>query len=134
MPFLFIELSVLINSCSYKHGIPKDSSGDGGGYVFDCRVIANPGKLEEYKALNGKDKPVIEFLDQQSDVNEFLSNTFALVDMSVDKYEERNFSHLLVSYGCTGGQHRSVYCAERLAEHMRESHNVRITRWHRELD
>ncbi len=127
-------LTVSINSFSYKHGIPKDSKGHGGGYVFDCRVMTNPGKLEEYKALNGKDKPVIEFLDQQSDVNEFLSNTFALVDMSVDKYEERNFSHLLVSYGCTGGQHRSVYCAERLAEHLRESQNVRITRWHRELD
>lgn len=127
-------LTVSINSFSYKHGIPKDPNGHGGGYVFDCRVMTNPGKLEEYRELNGKDKPVIEFLDQQSDVNEFLSNTFSLVDMSVDKYEERNFSHLLVSYGCTGGQHRSVYCAERLAEHLRESQNVRITRWHRELD
>jgi RNase adaptor protein for sRNA GlmZ degradation len=84
--------------------------------------------------MNGKHKPVIEYLDQQSDADEFLNNTFSLVDMSVDKYEERNFSHLLVSYGCTGGQHRSVYCAERLAEHLRESQNVRITRWHRELD
>ena len=127
-------LTVSINSFSYKHGIPKDPYGHGGGYVFDCRVITNPGKLEQFKEMNGKHKPVIDFLDQQSDANEFLSSTFSLVDMSVDKYEERNFSHLLVSYGCTGGQHRSVYCAERLAEHLRESQNVRITRWHRELD
>ncbi|RLE06070.1 MAG: hypothetical protein DRJ13_00875 [Bacteroidetes bacterium] len=127
-------LTVSINSFSYKHGIPKDPYGHGGGYVFDCRVISNPGKLEQFKEMNGKHEPVIEYLDQQSDADEFLNNTFSLVDMSVDKYEERNFSHLLVSYGCTGGQHRSVYCAERLAEHLRESQNVRITRWHRELD
>ena len=70
----------------------------------------------------------------QADVNEFLSNSFALVDMSVDKYEERNFSHLMVGFGCTGGQHRSVYCAEKLAGHLRESQNVQVTLWHRELD
>jgi aminoglycoside/choline kinase family phosphotransferase len=127
-------LRVSINSFSYKHGIPDDPNGHGGGYVFDCRVITNPGKLEQYKELNGKHKPVIEFLDQQGDVNEFLSSTFSLVDMSVDNYEERNYSHLLVSFGCTGGQHRSVYCAERLAEHLRESQSVRIALWHRELD
>ena len=127
-------LTVHINSFSYKHGIPDDSHGHGGGYVFDCRVMTNPGKEEAYKCLSGKDKEVIEFLNQQGDVNEFLSSAFSLVDMSVDKYEERNFSHLMVSFGCTGGQHRSVYCAERLAEHLRESQNVQITLWHRELD
>ena len=127
-------LRVSINSFSYKHGIPDDPNGHGGGYVFDCRAITNPGKLEQYKELNGKHKPVIEFLDQQGDVNEFLNSAFSLVDMSVDNYEERNYSHLLVSFGCTGGQHRSVYCAERLAEHLRESQSVRITLWHRELD
>jgi aminoglycoside/choline kinase family phosphotransferase len=127
-------LTVHINSFSYKHGIPDDSHGHGGGYVFDCRVMTNPGKEEAYKCLTGKDKEVIEFLNQQGDVNEFLSPAFSLVDMSVDKYEERNFSHLMVSFGCTGGQHRSVYCAERLAEHLRESQNVQITLWHRELD
>ncbi len=127
-------LTVNINSFSYMHGIPEDSSGHGGGYVFDCRVISNPHRVDQLKELNGKDKPVIEFLEQQSDVNEFLSSTFSLVDMSVDKYDERNFTHLRVSYGCTGGQHRSVYCAERLAEHLRDSQNVRVTLWHRELD
>ena len=127
-------LTVNINSFSYKNGIPEDPNGHGGGYVFDCRVIANPHRVGHLKDLNGKEKPVIEFLEQQSDVNEFLSSTFSLVDMSVDKYEERNFTHLRVNYGCTGGQHRSVYCAERLAEHLRESQNVRVTLWHRELD
>jgi aminoglycoside/choline kinase family phosphotransferase len=127
-------LTVSINSFSYKEGIPEDPNGHGGGYVFDCRVMTNPGKLDQYRELSGKDKPVIEFLEQQSDVNEFLSSSFSLVDMSVDKYEERNFSHLLVSFGCTGGEHRSVYCAERLAVHLRESQNVRVTLWHRELD
>jgi len=127
-------LTVSINSFSFRHGIPDDPNGHGGGYVFDCRVITNPGKLDQYKDLNGKEKPVIEFLTQQGDVNEFLSNAFSLVDMSVDKYEERNFSHLMVSFGCTGGQHRSVYCAERLRAHLRESHSVQITLWHRELD
>ena len=127
-------LTVSINSFSYKEGIPEDPNGHGGGYVFDCRVMTNPGKLDQYRELSGKDKPVIEFLEQQSDVNEFLRSSFSLVDMSVDKYEERNFSHLLVSFGCTGGEHRSVYCAERLAVHLRESQNVRVTLWHRELD
>jgi len=127
-------LTVHINSFSYKHGIPDDPHGHGGGYVFDCRVVTNPGKLVAYKCLTGKDKPVIEYLDVQADVNEFLSSSFALVDMSVDKYEERNFSHLMVGFGCTGGQHRSVYCAEKLAAHLRESQNVQVTLWHRELD
>ncbi|MEN8227549.1 MAG: RNase adapter RapZ [Bacteroidota bacterium] len=127
-------LTVSINSFSYKHGVPDDPNGHGGGYVFDSRVITNPGRIEEYKCLTGKDKPVVDFLNQQEDVSEFLDMAFSLVDMSVDKYEERNFTHLMVSFGCTGGQHRSVYCAERLAEHLRESQSVQITLWHREQD
>jgi aminoglycoside/choline kinase family phosphotransferase len=127
-------MTVSINSFSYKHGIPDDPNGHGGGYVFDCRVITNPGHLEQYREMNGKHKPVIEYLDQQGDSHEFLSNVFSLVDMTIDKYEERKYTHLLVSFGCTGGHHRSVYCAERLAEHLRESQSVRVTLWHRELD
>lgn len=127
-------LTVSVNSFSYKHGLPNDPHGHGGGYVFDCRVITNPGRLDQYCKMNGKDKEVIAFLDQESDANEFLSSAFSMVDMSIDKYEERNFSHLSVNFGCTGGQHRSVYCAERLAEHLRESQSVRISIWHRELD
>jgi aminoglycoside/choline kinase family phosphotransferase len=125
---------VSINSFSYQHGIPDDPSGHGGGYVFDCRVITNPGKLDEYRSLTGKDEAVRSYLDQQGEVNEFLSNAFSMVDMSVDRYEERSYTHLMVSFGCTGGQHRSVYCAERLAQHLRESQNVQVTLWHRELD
>ena len=127
-------LTVSINSFSYKHGLPDDPNGHGGGYVFDCRVITNPGRQEQYKSLSGKDDAVRDYLDQQPDASEFLSSVNALVDMSVDKYEDRSYSHLMVSFGCTGGQHRSVYCAEKLLEHLRESQNVQITLWHRELD
>jgi len=127
-------LVVSINSFSYQHGIPDDSSGHGGGYVFDCRVITNPGKMEEYRSLTGKDEAVRTFLDQDGQANEFLSNAFSMVDMSVDRYEKRSYKHLMVSFGCTGGHHRSVYCAERLAQHLRESQNVQVTLWHRELD
>jgi len=127
-------MTVSINSFSYKHGIPDDPTGHGGGYVFDCRVITNPGHLDQYREMNGKHKPVIEYLEQQGDSHEFLSNVFSLVDMTIDKYEERKYTHLSVSFGCTGGHHRSVYCAERLAEHLRESQSVRISLWHRELD
>lgn len=127
-------LTVSVNSFSFKHGIPGDPSGHGGGYVFDCRVITNPGKLEQYRPMNGKDKPVVDFLEQHQDVHEFMSSVTSLVDMSVDTYEDRGFTNLMVSFGCTGGQHRSVYCAERLAAHLRESQNVRVALWHREQD
>ncbi len=127
-------LTVSINSFSYLRGIPDDPHGHGGGYVFDCRVITNPGKLPVYRELTGRDQPVIDFLGRQTDVTDFLNNAFSLVDMSVDKYEERSYTHLMVSFGCTGGQHRSVYCAERLAAHLRESQSVQISIWHRELD
>jgi aminoglycoside/choline kinase family phosphotransferase len=127
-------LSVSISSFAYKNGIPEDSSGNGGGYVFDCRAIHNPGRYEEFKPLNGKDKPVVDFFSKESDMHEFLSNVFALVDMSVENYEDRNFTNLMVSFGCTGGQHRSVYCAERMAEHLRQKYSVDVSLWHREQD
>ncbi len=127
-------LTVFINSFSFTHGIPDDPHGHGGGFVFDCRALTNPGRIEKYKKLTGKDKEVIEFLGGEEDVEEFLINAFSLVDQSVDNYEERNFSSLTVNFGCTGGQHRSVFCAERLAEHLHENQTVRITLWHRELD
>lgn len=127
-------LNVSINSFSYKHGIPDDPHGHGGGYVFDCRALINPGRVEKYKKLTGKDREVIEFLSGQDDVEEFLNSAFSLVDLSADNYEERKFPSLMVSFGCTGGQHRSVYCAERLAEHLRDNQAVRVTLWHREMD
>lgn len=128
------NLSVFVSSFSYKHGLPEDNAGHGGGYVFDCRAIHNPGKYEEYKLLTGKDKAVIDFFAKENDMHEFLNHVFALIDMSVETYENRNFTNLMVSFGCTGGQHRSVYCAERLAAHLREKYSVQVSLWHREQD
>jgi len=127
-------LSVSITSFSFKKGIPKDNSGNGGGFVFDCRAIHNPGRYEKYKNVTGKDKLVIDFFEKEHDMHEFLNHVFAIIDMSVEKYEERQFTHLMVNFGCTGGQHRSVYSAEKLAAHLRQKYSVEITLWHREQD
>jgi aminoglycoside/choline kinase family phosphotransferase len=119
-------LQIAINSFSYRRGLPKDDSGNGGGYVFDCRSIHNPGRYEPYKHLTGRDKPVIDFLESQSNVKDFLSSIISIVDMSIEAYIERGFEHLQVNFGCTGGQHRSVYCAETLGKHIREKYNLKV--------
>ena len=127
-------LEVKIISFAYKKGIPDDSSGNGGGYVFDCRAINNPGKYERYSVFTGLDEQVIRFLEEESEVNDFLNNVYMLVDASVKRYQDRGFTNLMVCFGCTGGQHRSVYCAQHLADHLLKKFNVKIVLIHRELN
>jgi len=128
------KLKVTIYSFSFKKGIPSDSHGNGGGFVFDCRGIINPGRFEEYKLLTGADLEVVNFLESKTKVSEFLSHVFKLVDMTVENYIQRKFTHLMVSFGCTGGQHRSVYCANKLAEHLKENFELDVNLIHRELE
>ena len=120
-------LVVKINSFSYKKsGIPKDKSENGGGFVFDCRGILNPGRFEEFKVLTGRDKSVKDFLEQQTKMQEFLNSVYNVVDISVEDYIKRGFGSLMVSFGCTGGQHRSVYAADALVRHLRNKFGVKI--------
>lgn len=124
-------LTVDVVSFSYKRGIPDDTSGNGGGFVFDCRAIHNPGRYEPYKKLTGMDAPVIEFLEKESNIAEFLENAYSLVDNMVDTYKRRGFTHIQVCCGCTGGQHRSVYSAEHIARHVADKFGVRVVVTHK---
>lgn len=128
------RLTIRISSFSYKKGIPKDPSGNGGGFVFDCRAIHNPGKYAEYKHLTGKDPQVQQFLEEKSTMADFLEPVFKLVSHSVEVYSLRGFSHLCVNFGCTGGQHRSVYAAEKLAEYLKNNYPVEVVLQHVEQD
>ena len=112
------KLLVRIYSFSYRKGIPEDDSGNGGGYVLDCRGVPNPGRLPEYRGMTGMDSPVVEFLKGLPETEDFARHTAALADMHIDNYLKRGFSDLMLCFGCTGGRHRSVYFAERLAEHI----------------
>lgn len=127
------RLHVKIFSFSYKKGIPADDSGNGGGYVFDCRSVNNPGKYEYYRQFTGMDAEVKKFLEDDGEILTFLGNVYALVDAHVKRFIERKFTSLQVCFGCTGGQHRSVYSAEHLAEHLSKKFDVRVTLTHREL-
>jgi RNase adaptor protein for sRNA GlmZ degradation len=129
------KLTVRVMSFSYrKGGIPEDPSGNGGGFVFDCRAMHNPGKYEQYKKITGADAPVIEFLESQGEVQKYLDHVYGLVDPAVGRYLERGFSNLMVAFGCTGGQHRSLYCANHLAAHLKDKFGdrIRIVLEHRE--
>ncbi len=128
------RLTVQVNSFSYKRGIPVDESGHGGGFVFDCRALKNPGKYEEYKDLTGRDTEVIKFLDARKDVKEFLKTSGKMVDQAVSNYQERKFTRLMVNFGCTGGRHRSVYCAERMAEQLKSKYDIEVILKHREQE
>ncbi len=127
------KLEVEIYSFAFKKGIPNDASGNGGGYVFDCRALENPGKFEHYRHFNGLDGEVIKFMEDEGGVFRFLDNVYSLADAHVQRYIERKFTHLMFSFGCTGGQHRSVYCAQHLAEHIARKFNVKVLLHHREL-
>jgi RNase adaptor protein for sRNA GlmZ degradation len=120
------SLVVKISSFSFKQGIPADETENGGGFVFDCRGILNPGRFQEYKSLTGRDKPVKDFLEQQTKMPEFLNSVYNIVDISVSDYLKRNFESLMVSFGCTGGQHRSVYAADALARYLKTKFNVKV--------
>ena len=132
MPQQHDGLLVKVYSFSYKKGIPDDLTGNGGGFVFDCRAIHNPGRYEQYKQLTGRDEPVMTFLEEDGEILTFLDNVFALVDPSVERYIKRGFTDLMVSFGCTGGQHRSVYAAQKTAEHIAEKYGVQVLLQHRE--
>lgn len=125
-------LVVRVFSFSYKKGLPADESGNGGGYVFDCRSTHNPGRYEPYKQLTGLDQPVIDFLEEDGEIVTFLEHVYALADTHVARYIERGFTSLMFSFGCTGGQHRSVYSAQHLAEHLHQKFGVEVRLVHRE--
>ena len=127
-------LTVRIFSFSFHHSMPADESGNGGGFVFDARCLPNPGREEQFRSLTGRDAPVIEYLDRQENVHQFLSHAISLIDASVANYRQRGFSSLMVSFGCTGGQHRSVFLAEQLAKHLLGVNGIEVVDRHIELE
>jgi aminoglycoside/choline kinase family phosphotransferase len=128
------HLVVRIFSFSFHRGLPHDETGHGGGFVFDGRSLPNPGREERFKTLTGNDAPVIEYLDRQESVHQFLASTASLVEASVSDYQRRGFKNLMVSFGCTGGQHRSVYLAEQLAKRLRGRNGVEVVVRHLGLE
>jgi len=120
------SLTVTITSFSFRRGVPEDTSGNGGGFVFDCRAIHNPGRYDEYKELTGRDAEVIEFFDKEPEMKAFLDDVYSLTSRSVEKYLDRGFENLMINFGCTGGQHRSVYSAEHLSEYLQSKYPVKI--------
>ena len=128
------KLKVTINSFSYRDKIPNDYSGNGGGFVFDCRGIENPGRQDKFKELTGLDKPVHEFLENETSVKDFLNNTNEIINRSIKNYSERKFTNLQINFGCTGGQHRSVYCAQKTAEQLSANKDIIVELHHIALE
>jgi aminoglycoside/choline kinase family phosphotransferase len=128
------NLVVRIFSFSFHHSLPTDETGNGGGFIFDGRSLPNPGREERFKSLTGKDAPVIDYLNQQETVHQFLASVYSLVDSSLANYQQRGFKNLMVSFGCTGGQHRSVFLAEQLAKRLRNRNGLEIVLRHLELE
>jgi len=125
-----MNLNVNLFSFSYRKTIPTDESGNGGGFLFDCRCLPNPGRLEPYRALTGNDREVIEYLAQQPEVHQFLDYSWNLIKIAVNNYIERGFTHLSIGFGCTGGQHRSVYCARIMYQRLRSEYNISVNLTH----
>jgi len=125
-------LKVRVFSFSYRKGIPEDTSGNGGGYVFDCRSTHNPGRYEPYKKITGLEEPVIRFLEDDGEILTFLESVYKLADAHVERYLQRGFTDLMFSFGCTGGQHRSVYSAQHLGEHLNQKYGIEVEITHRE--
>jgi len=128
------ELTVRIFSFSFHRTLPSDETGNGGGFVFDARSLPNPGREERFRDLTGKDASVMDYLNQQEIVHRFFANVVALVDTTVTSYQRRGFKSLMVSFGCTGGRHRSVFLAEELAKHLRATNGVEVIVRHLELE
>lgn len=126
------KLCIQIGSFSFKKGLPSDDSGNGGGFIFDCRALPNPGRLPEFKTLTGMDKEVIDYLENHKIIEVFKQHSFSIVDISVKNYLERGFTNLQINFGCTGGQHRSVYFAEQLCKHIKKNYDAKIILYHRE--
>lgn len=128
------QLRVQIKSFSYKRGIPKDDSGNGGGFVFDCRFIHNPGRYQPYKKLTGRDQAVIDFFETQSTIHHFVEQVKVIVEEAVENYIERGFANLCINFGCTGGQHRSVFSADSIAKHLEAKYPIKVILHHREQE
>jgi RNase adaptor protein for sRNA GlmZ degradation len=128
-------LKIQITSFSYMNGLPDDHTGHGGGHIFDCRALPNPGREGSMRKFNGKDDIIIDYLKKRKEVEDFLADVYSIVDRSAENYLSRGFGNLSVSFGCTGGQHRSVYCAEALARHLANKFpGVVVKVNHRELE
>ena len=125
------KLNINVRSFSYKKGIPADPTGNGGGFVFDCRGILNPGRIQEYKTQTGRDEAVKNYLETETRIHEFLNGVFQVIDISIEDYIARSFENLEINFGCTGGQHRSVYSADATAKHIQEKYpDVHVTLHH----